>query len=362
VTAYLRNLWLLNTILRDGETTHGGYATKPRDDHRHHAVDAVAIALTSPATVKQLSDAAQRAPLEHRRRFAALQAPWPDFVDSVRQEINRLIVSHRVSKKVSGALHEETIYSAPVAAGGTCPDLIGSPPGAALKGGATDVRHVRKPLASLTKTEVEDIVDPGVRRRVLEKLEEVGGDIKKFTKEENLPFLLAKDGRRIPIKRVRIKKRLPTFELGSGRTLRHVTPESNHHLEVFAELDEQGNEAEWDGVVVSMAEAYHHKKLGLPVVQRDHGPARQFKFSLAQGEVVECDLAPGERRLFIFRKVSQLSSGSITIGFAPITDARQAKEMQTSRAWLWSTPGKLRERHARKVVVSPLGEVSEAHD
>jgi CRISPR-associated endonuclease Csn1 len=354
VTAYLRNLWLLNTILKDGETTHGGYATKPREDHRHHAVDAVAIALTSPATVKQLSDAAQRAPFE-RRRFASLQAPWPNFVDSVRQEINRIVVSHRVSKKISGALHEETIYSAPVAAGF-------SPPGAALKGGATDVRHVRKPLASLTKTEIEDIVDPGVRQRVLEKLEEVGGDIKKFTKEENLPFLLAKDGRRIPIKRVRLRKKTPTVTLGEGRRAREVTPGSNHHIEIFAEFDEHGEEVEWDGQVVSMFEAHQRMKAGQPIVQKNHGPDHVFKFSLAQGEVVECDDKQQGRSLFVFRKVTQLTAGGIQIGFAPLNDARKAREMQVSRAWLWTTPNTLGERHARKVLVSPLGEVSEAHD
>ena len=362
VTAYLRNLWLLNTILRDGETTHGGYATKPRDDHRHHAVDAVAIALTDAGTVKQLSDAAQRAPLERRRRFASLQAPWPDFVDSVRQEINRIVVSHRVSKKVSGALHEETIYSAPVAAGGTCPDLIGSPPGATLKGGATDVRHVRKPLASLTKTEIEDIVDPGVRQRVLDKLEELGGDIKKFTKEENLPFLLAKDGRRIPIKRVRLRKKTPTVTLGEGRRAREVTPGSNHHIEIFAELDEHGEEVEWDGQVVSMFEAHQRMKAGQPIVQKDQGPDHLFKFSLAQGEVVECDDKQQGRSLFVFRKVTQFTAGGIQIGFAPLNDARKAREIQVSRAWLWATPNTVGERHARKVAVSPLGEVSEAHD
>lgn len=52
------------TALKDGETTRGGYETKPRDEHRHHAVDAVAIAFTSSATTKQPSEAAQPAPFE----------------------------------------------------------------------------------------------------------------------------------------------------------------------------------------------------------------------------------------------------------------------------------------------------------
>jgi len=60
--------------------------------------------------------------------------------------------------------------------------------------------------------------------------------------------------------------------------------------------------------------------------------------------------------------VSQLSSGQLQIGFAPIRDARKAKEMKSSRAWLWVTPATLSHRHPRKVIVNALGEISEAHD
>ena len=339
-TAYFRNLWKLNAILNDGPSTDGGRVAKSRGDHRHHAVDAVVIGLTDPGMVKRLSDAAQRASSAGRKRFAALEGPWPNFVDTVREAIGQIVVSHRVCKKISGALHEETVYSSPKADGSV---------------------RVRKPLAKLTKNEVEEIADDGVKALVVAKLG--GGDPKKvFASEENLPCFQTSDGRRIPIKRVRISRAVPTFSLGDGRTTRHVTSESNHHVEILAELDEQGNEVEWDGVVVSIAEALRRKKESLPVVQRDHAPLVNFKFSLAPTEVIECDDKGGGRGLFVMRKASQLSSGQLQIGFAPVNDARRAKEMQTSKAWLWATPQTLAHRHPRKVVVSPLGEVSEAHD
>ncbi len=373
VTAYLRNLWMLNTILKDGNTSQGGTVPKSREDHRHHAVDAVAIALTSPGTVKQLSDAAQRAPLEHRRRFASLKSPWPGFLDSVRDVTDSIVVSHRVSKKISGALHEETNYSRPFPVAPVSPPATVAPVSPATtvapvsppakrrsQTAATEVR-VRKWLHQLTKSELQVIADEGVKQKVLDKLG-VGDPKKVFANAENLPVFETKDGRRIPIKRVRIKKAVPTFSLGEGRTSRHVASESNHHLEIFAELDENGNEVEWDGVVVSMAEAYRRKKLGLSIVQREHGPHREFKFSLGQGEVVECDDKKEGRSLFVFRKVTQFTAGGIQAGFAPMNDARKAREMQVSRSWLWTTPNTLGERHARKVIVSPLGEVSQAHD
>jgi CRISPR-associated endonuclease Csn1 len=346
VTAYLRNEWRLNGILGDGATSNGGTGkvAKSRDDHRHHAVDAIAIALTDAGALKILSDAARRAPLEHRRRFASIPGPWPNFVDSVREQIGKIIVSHRASKKVSGALHEETNYGMPSGQNGS--------------------RRVRKLLASLSTSELQSVADRSVKKLVIEKVRELGGGEPKklFADEKNLPCFEARDGRRIPIRRVRIEKSVPTFPVGKGRTLRHVASGSNHHLEIFAELDAEGKEVQWEGDVVPMVQAYRRNKEGLAVVQRDHGQQREFKFSLATGETIECDVQPSRRGLFVVRKMSLKSSGEIQVGFAPVLDARQAKVMQKSGAWLYSSPDRLRQRNARKVIVSPLGAVSEAND
>jgi hypothetical protein len=47
---------------------------------------------------------------------------------------------------------------------------------------------------------------------------------------------------------------------------------------------------------------------------------------------------------------------------APVNDARKKAEMQKSKDWVWKVPDTLRKLNPKKVVVSPLGEVSEAHD
>jgi CRISPR-associated endonuclease Csn1 len=338
-TAYFRNLWKLNSILNDGPTTEGGRFEKSRGDHRHHAVDALVIALTDAGMVKRLSDAAQRASSAGRRRFATLEGPWPKFVETVREAIYSIVVSHRVSKKVSGALHEEMIYSSPRADGSV---------------------RVRKPLAELTKKEVEGIADAGVKALVLAKL--AGGDPKKvFASEENLPCFQTSDGRRIPIRRVRINKAVPVFTLGDGRTLRHVTSDSNHHVEIYAEIDENGNEGRWDGEVVTMHEAYQRVKAGRPLVQRDHGPFAKFKFPLSPGEVIECDGGRGQRALWVSRGVASYESGPRLL-LVPVSDARQKKEMLRSGSFWSPFVNPLRKLNPRKVIVSPLGEVSEAHD
>jgi CRISPR-associated endonuclease Csn1 len=349
VTAYLRDEWMLNRILRDGTTEQGGKVTKSREDHRHHAVDAVAIALTDESTIQELSRAAQQAPQQGRRRFAAVPAPWPDFVDSVRREIGRIIVSHRPSRKVSGALHEETLYSRSL----PVPDSPKS---------QQNAPRVRKPLERLSKTEVEDIADPTVRDMVQKKLAQLGGDPKKFSVAGNLPFFRTTDGREIPIKSVRVIKRTPTFPLGAGERQRHVTSESNHHLEIFAELDENGQEVEWDGVVVPLAEAYERLRNRLPVVQRDFGAQCQFKYSLAAGDVIECDDADGGRRLLVVRGTAIEGGKTGRVALVPINDARQKKEIVASKDFLRFPLEKLRKLHASKVSISPLGDLGTAND
>lgn len=107
VTANVRNALGLNGILDDG-----GYKT--REDHRHHAVDAVAIAITTDGMIKQISDAAKREATRENGHFkvAGVIPPWPSFLDDTRSVISRVVVSHRPSHKVNGKLHEETNYSA----------------------------------------------------------------------------------------------------------------------------------------------------------------------------------------------------------------------------------------------------------
>jgi hypothetical protein len=154
---------------------------------------------------------------------------------------------------------------------------------------------------------------------------------------------------------------VPTFPLGQGRTTRHVTSESNHHVEIYAEVDEHGNEGKWDGEVVSMSEAYKRLRAGKPVVQRDHGPLVRFKFSLAPGEVIECDDGKGGRRLLVSRGVT-LQAGAPRLSLVPLTDARKKEELVRSKVYWRPFLNPLRKLSPRKVVVSPIGEVTEAHD
>lgn len=330
VTAFLRDVWNLNKILGDG-------GVKSRDDHRHHAVDAIVIGLTSPKTVKMLSDAARRAPAEKRRRFATVGEPWPGFYGDVKNAIDGIIVSHRVDRRVNGPLHEETIYG---------------------RSGEEGVVHVRKPLDKMSVGEIESIADPIVREKVKAALN--GGDPKKvFADPKNHPAFELKDGTRIPIHKARIKKKLTPFKIGETYRERLVVTDSNHHVEIVEVADKKGR-VRWEGYVVSRFEAMQRLRRGEPLVKRDHGSGKRFIFSLAPNDTVEMKNDKGEIGLFQVAGISQFTKGQIVIDFKANTDARQISKI--SRQGRTRTPDTLRQSDGKKVAITPLGEIRRAND
>jgi len=335
-TQYLRDVWRLNRILNDG-------GEKSRDDHRHHAVDAVAIALTTPGVTRMLSDAAKRAPKRGREKFAEIPPPWEGFLEDVRAAVDEIVVSHRVSRKVRGRLHEDTIYGPPKT------DEDGK------------VYHpVRKRLENFGKRDAENIIDPVIRELVKKKLEEVGNDLKKL--ESDPPYLVAKNGRKIPIKKARVKVYQAAFPVGPDA--RHVHTDTNHHVEILEVTDKKGK-TKWEGEIVSLYEAKQRHKRGEPIIKRDHGEGKKFLFSLAGGEAIEIDENDGSRGIYVIRTISKMKVGKreyTNLAFVKINDARKKKDIIKAKEWRTSLTDPLRKLNCRKVLVTPLGEVREAND
>lgn len=348
LTAFLRGRWELNKLLDDGDV-------KTRLDHRHHAVDALVIALTTPAAVKALADAAEKAEgLGRRRLFAEVDPPWDGFLDDAQRVISEIVVSHRVDRRLNGALHEETIY------GKERPRL-------GPRGETQTVRHLRKPLAALSETEIEEIVDPGARARVRARLDELRArdprlakPAKAFADPANHPVIETSDGRRIPIHRARIRKAVRPVAIGRGASVRHVAPGSNHHMAFVAVLDEQGNEVRWEGHVVTRLEAIERWRRSEPVVQRDWGVGRRFLFALTSGDSIRLQLADRGETICTVRTVSG-SNIEATIH----SDARtvtQIREAGKAGGRLRFGVEALRAAQCRKVNVGVMGEVTVAGD
>lgn len=274
-TANLRHYWGLNKILNPGQEF------KTRDDHRHHAIDALVMACTKATYLNALSRWNR-----YDRKFnnQEFPLPWPGFVEEVRGSINSILVSHKKDNRVltnrrtrikkngkvyvnhssaaRGPLHKESVY------------------GKRLAPGAEDETfHIRKPLQSITtKKQCEKIVDGAIKQIIMNRIDVLGG----FVKGDKVPdnaffeanaegvlvpkiFLKNKNGEPVPVKKVRIKE-----NLGQAERLKdinqYVNPRNNHHVLIYEDQDGELNEE-----IVTFWTAVQRKRQGLPVVQMPVG-------------------------------------------------------------------------------------------
>jgi CRISPR-associated endonuclease Csn1 len=328
VTALLRRLWNLNTIL--SETPE-----KSREDHRHHAVDAATVAMVSERMIQLLGAAAGRAEELGQRRVKTFELPWPGFRDELEEQIKqRTVVSHRPERKLAGPLHEETLYGRPHE----------------RKGKA--VVHIRVPVHSLSAKDVENIVDPAVMEAVKARLPERPGkeDFKRL--EHEPPMLKTRKGASVPIRRVRIRAVAKTTPIGTGARRRNVITGDNHHMAVFAVRGK--GKTSYEGKVVSRLEAVRRHANGEPVVKKERGPDAEFLFTLSEGDMVRW-----KEELWRVRGVSAQGNGLLTLSRA--ADARLKRELDKTELPrpainVFCASG------GRKVRVSALGEVREAND
>lgn len=342
LTSELRWQWGLDTLLSEmpdspaweanGDLSRG---EKNRADHRHHAIDAVVVALTNRSRLQKLTKIYREGGA--RQHGEVLPLPWSSLREDVRDRIAKVRVSHRVERKVRGALHEETQY------------------------GPTEKPNewvVRKPVEALSPNEVERIRDPAIRQIVLDALANAGlesgrgkkPDAKKM--KAALSNLKMKSG--VPIKKVRITKPeltiRPLRDAGSA-TQAYVKPGSTHHLCIF-EWEEKGKRKR-EAVFVSMLEAKRRLKHGEPVIRRDHleRPDARFVMSLSSRELVLAKWK-GETKLLQF-KTAASTQGQLY--FVEPTDARRSADQ---RQFVFTA----NTLDARKATVDPLGRIRWAND
>jgi len=342
VTSVIRRMWNLNRILGDAE--------KNRDDHRQHAIDAIVIAITSPAMVKRISEQAENIPTKERKNmkwWRFIEPPWPSMTEEAEEKVLSIIVSHRPERKVSGRLHEETNYSPPK-----------------LDKNGETVVHVRKSLSNISTGEIDDIVDPVVRKAVQDKLIELGGDPKKaFADPMNYPLMPNKKGLQIPIKSVRIKKKVPVFPVGEKERVRYVTSDENHHIEIFETKDKKGR-TKWEGYVVSMYEAMQRRKRGESILIkkliREDGSVDEnakFLFSFCKKDMVRMKGPDGKEGYYVIIGIGKMTTGKIEIKFKPHYLVR----IEDTKG-LRKTPSIIEKLNVQKIYITPIGIVQPAND
>jgi CRISPR-associated endonuclease Csn1 len=327
-----------------------GAQDKLRADHRHHAIDALVIALTSPRAVAELSAALSR---EIDLRDFRLPPPAPDFNVQLKTAIERIVVSHRVNRRASGALHQATYYQAPRADGR---------------------RFQRVPLTKIKPDQIALIVDRRIQKAVQHAWSKATthDPAKWFAAPENLPRL--ETG--ATIKRVTLPiDKIVTVALGPAdapnRQL-HVKTGGNFCV-VVVERSAVGKKRKpcWEFRPITLLDATH---IIAQRSKRDPGKA------ISPAEMLTGDnvFREGERALFTIRssEAVQLRNGP-KCGVVIIGDVGEAGiegafhndgRGSTVRKALGASerirlsPSALREADPQKITIGPLGEIYPAND
>ncbi len=350
VTATLRRNWEFEQILQDLVPAEKGKDRgKPRTDHRHHAIDAIVIALTRNNIIQQMARDNAFRPWQPgtRRTWHHVPQPWssPDFLDSVKTQIAAMIVSHRPEHKISGELHKGSNYGRPK-----------------LENGKSVV-HNRVSLASLSARDIDDddvIVDRAVRDAVRAKLAELGGDPKLFAVPENAPTLPSGSGKAVPIRKVRIREVKKPLHVGQGVRERWVASGGIHHVELFVERD-QSRRDHWKSCVVQITQAYERRRRKQAIVSRQlEGSDAEFLFSLCKDDTVEMT-RKGKRSIYRV-KLFYDQGDTCSICFVPVNDAHLSQDHRKLELEWYARPSTLKTLEPRKVLIDLLGRVHPAND
>ncbi|MEZ7889271.1 MAG: type II CRISPR RNA-guided endonuclease Cas9 [Cloacibacterium sp.] len=267
-TSNLRHKWGLNQILNDDNE-------KTREDHRHHAIDALVMACTKVSYVQELSKWNR-----YNRGYDVkdFPMPWLTFWKDAEKAVNQILVSHKkVSNDITvrthtteknskkhtnlgvaarGQLHKETVYGKRTFNG-------------------EEAFHVRKPIESLeTAKQIAKVVDESIRFLILKRVNELGGFVKDkvpantfFIVDENgvkqpQIFLPNQNGAPVPILKVRVKENIGGAEKLKTNVNQWVNPRNNHHVLIYK--DEKGNLKE---EVVTFWTVVERKRTGQSVYQ-----------------------------------------------------------------------------------------------
>lgn len=327
LTSLIRARWGLNSLLSDS-------GQKERKDHRHHAVDALVVALTDRAMLQRISSAAARAKNEHMQRLLEdMPEPWNNFRDTAAAALDRITVSYKPDHGVQGSLHNDTAYG-----------IIEGP----NKEGAYEVVH-RKPLVVLKNAEeLQAVRDKTLRAQLLDATKELEGKAFKV--------VLADFSTRTGVRRVRLTESLNVIPIGNPESpYKAYKGDGNYCYEIFA-----NDEGVWDGNLITRFEAnqrpYHDFQMNRAHYLKNSFCGRRLQMRLCKNDFIAIEGDDGHRRVMV---VVKFSVGRIV--FAEHIETGNLKSRDSDKddpfKYLTKSPNALHGLRSRRVLVDILGHV-----
>ncbi len=330
LTALLRHHWGLNRLLSVEDV-------KERGDHRHHAIDALVVACTSRSALQKVSTAARMAQSTDRL-LERLEKPYPKFAfEKLKERIDTLVVSYKPDHgkpkpgMTVGQLHEETYYG-----------RLGD---SDKKGYGIYV--TRRPFTQIEPEakKINEIANIQIREDLLAAHERLKGNKKEWQRFLQ-DYAQANNVRRV---RVHIQKSddvMIPIKDKAGKPYRYVQGGSNYCADIWC-TDKGPKAGKWQCEVISMFDA--HQPDFRPRWRTEHPTAwRVMRLQINDTVALEEN---GQRILMRVKKIN--SDGRVYLRQLNIAIEKGDSLSKGAPA---ST---LQRLNARKIFVSPIGEVKD---
>lgn len=349
MTAMLRRLWGLNSLLPDHNFVENEHSNAPKNrlDHRHHAIDAAVTAVTTRSLLMEIARASARAEdKDLDRLFEDLPQPWDGFREELGESLERVTASHKPDHGrkgkpapgrdvTAGRLHNDTAYgfTGEFAADGKTPIVV---------------RRVS--LSSLKPGDLTDptrIPDETLRDALYAATRDLSG--------KEFEAALARFAREHPvfkgIRRVRVREPLNVIPIRdkTGRAYKAYKGDSNARYDVW-----RLPKGKWVHDIVSMFDAHQSDQAD----RRPH-PAAKKMMSLRQNDVLTIERDEGVPE--IVRVVKFSTIGTLTLAPANEAGALKARDAAPKEIdpfkYIYVTGSSLKKLKARQVRIDPLGRI-----
>ena len=348
MTAMLRRLWGLNSLLPDHNYVDNAHSNAPKNrlDHRHHAIDAAVVAVTTRGLLQQIARVAGQAEdKDLDRLFEDLPQPWDGFRETLGEALHRVTVSHKADHGrktapsrhhdvTSGQLHNDTAYGF---TGDIAPD------------GKTPIVVHRVPLASLKPgdfTNPDRIPDATLRDALYKATRDLSG--KEF--HAALARFSEREGPFKGLRHLRVREPLNVIPIhdASGRAYKAYKGDANARWELWRLPN-----GDIKTHVVTMFEAHRPDQ-----DPRPHPAAKRF-LKLRQNDLIAVERDGGPRE--ILRVVGFNVAGRLTLAAANEAGNLQQRDRSAQDAdpfkYIYLQGRSVVKAKARQIRIDPLGRV-----
>ncbi len=308
-TGILRDKWGLNTAL--GETD-----AKERADHRHHAIDAFVIALTTRSLVKHVSE---RLASTQYRQIELLDPPWPGFSHAeFRERVNAILVSYKPDQikadklgqryQTGGALMDQTAYGFVKGPDGNPAPDSDNP--------KNRLYTLRRDITDITLKNWQDIVRCDLKKKI--------GKLAEGKTKEEFKAAIKEWGKKNNIKKIKVTLSMnPAVMIPirdqEGRIFKYMSSGNNLFADVFIK-DPTDPDCKWDIEIVSSYAA--HQPGFVPQWKRDY-PKGKKVMRVFKNDVIAVDRTEKERE---FRRLKKMTNGILYL--REIHVAKKPKELE----------------------------------